>query len=418
MFGFPDSSNPNDNLNSNTLFISEGTITAGNVLASQSNAGGFVTFQTANGVAQLYRGDPGFGSIGGFSGAAVTLNPGGSLAGVGLPNELILGILTNGSLPDVTGVDTGALFEPISDIYADLATAIFGNGSAANPFTNVDPGNFANNVLIADRDGFIDAGGGVQFLNNTVNGTGFDEDIFIESSVGITVNGNGVMADGTPNFAGGGTDRVIYTNVDQSAIGTNSINVNIGQTVNVQRTLNNGVVLNDTLNNIDAVFGTANSDTFNITSLVNAITINGNPNVPPFPSSQNAPSQDGSDLKDSGPLFMQGGNDTITISQDLLDAGAAITYMSEDNSGVVWIEQNGVFQKITYTGIANEPLQAPEDFFWGTSGLGDAGGLVNIDASGGVAVDLSNSTMAVDSTVLGNIPLFGLSDSFVGTNLG
>ena len=290
----------------------------------------------------------------------------------------------------------GSGITSFTNIYASLAEISLSHAASLG----LSADDFATNVLIADLDGIGPDGQ----INNFVQGTGFNEDIYVSSSVGIAVDG------------GGGFDTIIYNTPDANS--SVSVDINAAN-ISVTRSFTGGTA-SDLHTNVERVFGTVNADTFNINELSQSVSsLVGLSPIPNFPNQQqNAPSQNGSDLKNSGPLFMQGGNDTITISQDLLDAGAAITYMSEDNSGVVWIEQNGVINKITYTGIFNQPQQDPEDFFWGTSGLGDAGGLVTIDETGGVAVDLSNSTMAVDSTVLGNIPLFGLSDSFVGTNLG
>lgn len=408
MFGFPGSTNPNDDLDSNTLFISEGTISAGNVLASQSNAGGFATFQTANGVAQLYRGDPGFGSIGGFSGAAVTLNPGGSLAGFELPNELILGILTNGSVPDITGVDTGALFEPMSDIYADLANVLFNQ-------LELNPNNFATNALIADQDGFqqvfnSETGQFQNVVNNFVQGTGFNEDIYISSTVSIGVDG------------GGGFDTVDYSSWSGGVTLESQNGI-----VFVER---NGGTIIDSLTDINQVNGTTNADQFTINSdLLNQgfNFLSGNSFVPTSPQAEPL-DKDGNPLEApgggrnlsaaqtlaaSGVLNMTTGDeDTISVSQALFDAGAQVTYLTAQGEGVIWLEQNGVTQMITYTGIFNEVGQT--QFFGGLP----SGTMTGLNDTGGVVLDFSGSDTAIDASVLGGISLFNLVDEFIGTDLG
>jgi len=414
MFGFPDTPNPNDDFDSNTLFISEGTISTGNILATESNAGGFTTFQTANGVAQLYRGDPGFESIGGFSGSAVTLSPTGSLAGVQLPNELILGILTNGSVQDVNGVDTGALFEPISDIYADLANVLFNQ-------LGLNPTNFATNVLIADLDGLRQVfnpstGQFDTFLNNFVQGTGFNEDIYVSSVVGIGVDG------------GSGFDTVFYNTPDPNQ----SLFANLeAGTSEVSRTFTdangNIATATDLVTNVERIEGTANADTFNINALGAISSIAGLSPVPPLPFNEpldkNGDPLESADggrnlsaaeaVAASGLLNATTGNeDTIFVSQALFDAGAQVTYLTAQGEGVIWLETGGITQKITYTGIFNEVEQTM--FF---AGLPD-GTVTRLNEFGEIILDFSGSLLGITAGILSGIDLFNLVDEVIGSDLG
>jgi len=65
--------------------------------------------------------------------------------------------------------------EDLSGGYTLIADLLF------NQFS-YDPDNFATNVLIADQDGNV---------SNFVQGTGFNEDIYINSIVSIGVDGGG-----------------------------------------------------------------------------------------------------------------------------------------------------------------------------------------------------------------------------------
>ena len=77
----------------------------------------------------------------------------------------------------------------------------------------------------------------------------------------------------------------------------------------------------------------------------------------------------------------------------------------------------GRAQRISYTGIFNEAVQT--QYFAGltpTPFLKSA--TVGLSDTGSVMLDFSNSTQAIDSTVLAAIPLFNLVDEFIGSNLG
>ena len=337
--------------------------------------------------------------------------PGQSGSGVWLTTTLPDGTTGQFLAGTVSGlIGTMTTVEDISDAYSlidNSLSSIFGSNYGSL---------FATNILISDRDGN---------LTNTVQGTGFNEDIHINSAVGQTVNGNGVDAAGNIRFTGGGFDQVIYSNVDASAIGTNSINANITATINVARTLNSGVIVNDVLNNVDAIKGTTGADSFSINSLVNAITINGNSFVPPLAEPLD---KDGNPLESpdggrnlsaaeaaaaSGVVYMPTGDeDTITVSQVLFDAGAQVTYLTGQGEGVIWLEQNGVTQMISYTGIFNEVGQTA--FFDGL----DNGGTTGLNETGGLVLDLSTSSVAIDAALLGGISLFNLVDEFIGSDLG
>ena len=293
---------------------------------------------------------------------------------------------------------TDGTVEPISDSYAALGnqlSSIFGPGFGSL---------FATNVLIADKDGIGPNGQ----LNDFVQGTGFNEDIYIDSLMGITVNG------------GGGFDTINYASLSGGIDfiqGPNSISA----------LRDNGPT--DTLSNIDYIIGSVFADTFDINNFLfsqSLQTIIGNSVVPPF--NQNLTDKDGNSLESadggrnlsaaaalaaSGQLHMlTGDEDTISVSQALFDAGAQVTYLTAQGEGVIWLEQNGITQMISYTGIFNEVGQTA--FFDGL----DNGGTTGLNETGGLVLDLSTSSVAIDAALLGGISLFNLVDEFIGSDLG
>ncbi len=309
--------------------------------------------------------------------------------------ELQVGLnLTNGAMIDNAILRSGLIrtdnpAESSNDIMIDID--VFNQGIGQYVTSQADFRSGAGNDFLFGRSGNdrLEAGSGNDFVdggtgNDTIiAGTGFDE-----------------------IRAGFGEDTVDYRQLSGFVEAT--LNGNVVSVIKSSGGL-------DTIYNAEFILGTLQNDVFNIDSFPQdiVITINagftlGNPNAP----TQNAPMRDSSDLKNSGPLFMQGGQDTITISQALLDAGAQTTYLTAEGQGIVWLEVNGVTQSITYSGVFNEPAQT--EFF---AGLTD-GATVGLTETGNVMLDFSNSTQAIDNDVLNAIPLFNLVDEFVGSNLG
>ena len=386
--------------NSNTLFESSGHLSAGNVTGT-STAGGYVTFQGTNN-AQAWRGDPGFGGAGGMSGSGVFLTPD-NISGLA-STQYLAGVFSNGSEPNLTGTTTGGVFEPMSDIYSGLANLL------SNVFGTNFGAMFATNALIADQDGVING-----VANDFVNGTGFNEDIYITNAVGTTV------------FGGGGFDTVIYSSPNANI----SLNVEINDVNHTaQRNYVNAqgqtVTTTDTLINVDVVTGTVFSDTFQINALpipsstpiprlINGGSIFQQMELPGTKNTSAAESlQGGGRLlsaaqiaaileKETGVLFNHEDQDTITVAQALLDAGAAVTYYSDQGTGLIYL--NGV--EIGYQGFFHEPVQQPEDFFGGIP----VGGHVGFNGIGETVLDLSGVVGAITETLLGGITLWGLVDS-------
>ena len=386
--------------NSNTLFESSGHLSAGNVTGT-STAGGYVTFQGTNN-AQAWRGDPGFGGAGGMSGSGVFLTPD-NISGLA-STQYLAGVFSNGSEPNLTGTTTGGVFEPMSDIYSGLANLL------SNVFGTNFGAMFATNALIADQDGVING-----VANDFVNGTGFNEDIYITNAVGTTV------------FGGGGFDTVIYSSPNANI----SLNVEINDVNHTaQRNFVNAqgqtVATTDALINIDAISGTVNSDTFQINALPSSTPVaqllDGRSNV----FDPNLPQEPAGDLKNtivselppittsggrylsseqamsaSGLNFMiDGTEDTITLAQALWDAGASVTYYSAFGEGIIYL--NGV--QIGYTGVHFEPTQT--DFFGGIP----QGGSVGLTDTGTTTLDLSGVVGAITDTLLSGITLWNLVD--------
>lgn len=271
----------------------------------------------------------------------------------------LAGVISNniGSTNGVAGPapDLSTNIDPLGDHYIQLASYLQIQG--------YDLSTFQTNVLVADQDGFrtrivpnpVDSINlpptAVTERNDFVQGTGFNEDIYIDSTVGITVDG------------GGGFDTVVYAPL--------SGGINFLQGPNSISALRDKGAI-DTLSNIDHVIGSVFADTFQINNFLlnqSLETIIGNSLVPSTPQ-QGIPSNNGNLFEsadggrnfsaaeliaDSGLLDVTTGNeDTIFVSQDLLDAGAQVTYLTTQGEGVIWLETGGVTQRITYTGIFNE----------------------------------------------------------------
>ncbi len=173
MSGFPGTQAGLDGANGNTLFETSGNLDSGNivsVLGELNFDSGYVTF----GGVQLWRGTVDFAGAGGMSGSGVFLSPSGIPGLTSAP--YLAGIYTNGPPLSKNGTEGGGLFEPLSDIYVDLAAKLFDNGPNG---LNLNPDSFDPNVLIADQDGYKFVPG-VAFdpINTTVEGTGFHEHIY------------------------------------------------------------------------------------------------------------------------------------------------------------------------------------------------------------------------------------------------
>jgi len=241
-------------------------------------------------------------------------------------------------------------------------------------------------------------------IDLVIGTAGNDSFNFLNAYVGMEIVG------------GEGFDTVDYSSMGGSI--TAQLN---GNSVSVTRS---GAT--DTLTEIEAINGTAQADAFFVNAFADGVqvTINGNSPLGPF----QAPIQNGTAARLEGSSGKDGvqaalaagsnnslfatGNDSIVISQALLDAGAQTTFLSPSGQGIIWLETNGVTQTITYSGVLDEPNQT--EFF---AGLTD-GATVGLTETGNVMLDFSGSTEAIDSDVLNAIPLFNLVDEFVGSNLG
>ena len=335
-----------------------------------------------------------FEAIGGQSGSGVWLTY--DVNSDGISEQYLAGIFAG----NVGSSD--AFIEPLSDSYTELGLLLFGSQIGQ---LSLNPDHFETNVLIADQDGVQqlfnpNTGQFENIINNIVQGAGFNEDIYLYAGQDYVVyaGGNGVM----------GGDTVFYTGLTENVFATirfDGIEVFKG---------NNGSAGRDFLFGVEQIEGTAQSDTFVIESfqLGNVITINGNSNVPIIP--QGEPGHDTANAAGYGPQHMEDGTeDFLFIDQALRDAGAAITYMSDDGAGIVWIEEGGVTQRILYTGVFHLPQQDPDDFFWGSSGLGDIGAWVGIGDTGSVMVDLSGVTQDLDMSTFSGVSLWNLADDIV-----
>ncbi len=248
---------------------------------------------------------------------------------------------------------------------------------------------------------------GIDFLFNIeqiIGTNGNDNFNFVGISAGLTLDG------------GLGFDTADYSQLQAFVTATISTN-----SVTVIRTADSGPIGTDVLTNFEAITGTAQADSFIIDSFLpfTTLTINGTPTPLTNPLQLTVEASGGRiesavQITAAASAFANttGNEDSITLSQDLIDAGARVTYLSDTGEGVIWLETNGVTQTLTYTGIFNEPVQS--DFF---AGLTD-GAHVGLNDTGGVLLDFSGSTQAIDSSVLNAIPLFNLVDDFIGSNLG
>lgn len=334
-----------------------------------------------------------------MSSADFQVNPGQSGSGVwlttalpdGTTGEYLAGIVS-GTLGASGLSNSYTAIEDIGGTYHQLAATLFlpinlgGLG-----FTNAKL--FATHILIGDQ------GAGATSL---IQGTGFNENIYVSDMVGNTING------------GGGRDTVFYTGISTGVEAT--INTN---NITVVRAAGN-----DTLTGIEAVQGTAKSDAFNINTLRQGILIGNsnvfNPNPPQeLPDTKNTtvsevltlPTSGGRGLSSaqamdafvaaSGLNFMiDGTEDTLTLAQSLWDAGAQVTYYTAFGEGTIYL--NGL--QIGYTGVHFEPTQT--DFFAGIP----VGGSVGLTDIGTTMLDLSGVVGNITSTVLAGISLWNLVD--------
>ena len=374
------------NMNGEIMWEASGTITG---------------YQAFNDGSTLWDADFGFPGFGGGSGGGVWLTYDPDGAG-GIPSQQYLaGVLSTGD-PLLNN------FEPIGDAYQELAatlTTIFGTNFGAS---------FARNVLISDRDGL---------QNPTTIGTGFREDIYgsdIRDDVIMGSAGNDTIDGGggfEPFFGLRHHDIVDYSNLNAGI----NVDINGNFAASVVKTGGNGT---DTLTDIEHIRGTAFSDTFTITALNSTIVIEG---FSALPSPQELPDTKNTVVSEdlqgggrhlsaaqlaaaSGVLFNHDDQDTLTIGQALLDAGAAVTYLSDDGAGMVWLDVGGVTQRVSYTGIFHVPEQQEEDYFWGTSGIQEDEGWVGVTDTGGILVDLSGVTQPITNTLLAGISLWNLVD--------
>jgi len=112
----------------------------------------------------------------GFSGSGAWLDFNGTSEGINVNGTFLAGIVSIGG-------PTTAQIEPIRDGYQLLAEELFNSPThGTNPGLALDPNDFGTHVLIADQDGSV---------TNIVEGTAFNEEIYANSSVGLTVNAEG-----------------------------------------------------------------------------------------------------------------------------------------------------------------------------------------------------------------------------------
>jgi len=180
----------------------------------------------------LFQTNDNFVVIPGMSGGAVWQEA--DFNNDGVIEQYILGVIR--SIPPAVIVDdnfeySGSFITPISEVYQNLAITLASLGADLN--------NFGTHSLIADQDGIGPDGQ----LNNFVQGTGFNEDIYIDSLMGITVTG------------GGGFDTVIYNPLDGGITFTQGPDIIFANRAN-------GVT--DSLSDIDFIIGSIFSDTFQI----------------------------------------------------------------------------------------------------------------------------------------------------------
>ena len=268
--------------------------------------------------------------------------------------------------------------EPIGDSYQQIANALFSPTNIVNGVNigglAMNPNSFAINTLVAD------AGGNITTI---VQGTGFNENIISHAGTSYTIRGEG------------GYDTVDYRGI----AGTITATLN-GNTVTVVKTAGG----TDTLTGVEAIHGTnnpASGDTFIVASFAagRQVFINGH-------SPTGTPQEEGTgkSLHNNG---VGGPEDCIIIDPALLAAGAAVTYLTNDGEGVIYLGD----ERVTYSGIHHVPQQDPADYFWGTSGLGDVGASVGLGDVGDIIVDLSGVVGAITDTLLSGVSLWNLVDS-------
>ena len=302
-----------------------------------------------------------------------------------------------------------------------------GNLTQAGSEALVSPSNEFGpySVFNANSGGLIIGGNqNSNLLEGSINSDvimGFDGNDTFLASLGNDrlYGGDGELLSMSAMF-GVGNEPFIDT-VDYRGLGGTVVAVISNNAVTVDKGLGRGV---DTLVGIESIFGTNQADRFIVESLTSGVQfINGfaplaNQNSQSLQTNNRLSSSDDKanvtvvNAADLNNVMFMTSDAEIEISQALLDAGAQVTYLTDEGQGVVWLETNGVTQMISYSGVFNEPGQT--QFF---EGLTD-GATVGLTETGNVMLDFSGSTEAIDSDVLNAIPLFNLVDEFVGSNLG
>jgi len=269
-------------------------------------------------------------------------------------------------------------------------------GINRNAFKDAEYPNDAINLFLFGNEG-----------NNTIN-TGWGNDTIIAST------GNDVF-DGSLGF-----DTVDYSAESTSTPAINNVVASIGSSSVIVAKPNGE---SDVFTNFESIKGTEQADSFSIDALVGQLVyINGVSPVPPFAEPLD---KDGNPLESadggrnlsaaqavaaSGVIYNTTGNeDSIFVSQALFDAGAEVTYLTEQGEGVIWLETGGVTQKITYTGIFNEVEQT--EFFGGLP----EGTTTGLNEFGEIILDFSGSLFGITAEILSGIDLFNLVDDFGGS---
>ena len=387
-FGYPsDSFGLNPAFNGEILYASSGSLTAGSYSATDgpgdftgvwttdtllfspgmSGGGVFLEYVLPNGNAQTF-----------LAGIVSTIVTG---------TILNLNVQTPNGTPFPTQFTTNAIqvvesyIEPIGDSYQQFAGLLFTSSTQTIVINGVtynglgmNPDNFAINTLIGDANGDV---------TTTIQGTGFHENIISHAGTSYTIRGEE------------GYDTVDYRGI----AGTITATLN-GSTVSVVKTAGG----TDTLTGVEAIHGTNNptsGDTFIVASFTpgQQVYINGH-------SPTGTPQEEGTgkSLHNNG---VGGPEDCIIIDPALLAAGAAVTYLTNDGEGVIYLGD----ERVTYSGIHHVPQQDPADYFWGTSGLGDVGASVGLGDVGDIIVDLSGVAGAITDTLLSGVSLWNLVDS-------
>lgn len=160
------------------------------------------------------------------------------------------------------------------------STFIYSVGSPQDTFTGLG----TNNVLIINGDNGTDTIDLSSFPNPS-SGTGSFTVNGVQSSItnvqSVTINGGAgsdtiVAGLGSETFIGGtgGNNSLDYSGLDVSTWGTQGLNVTTASTSLITVADNNNVV-NDTLQNIGHIIGTALADTFDVSGYQSPLTLTG-----------------------------------------------------------------------------------------------------------------------------------------------